>query len=46
MYFDIICLNSGLEASVQSMQRVAPCESVKQIGPGVVLFVFDRRRWT
>ena len=31
VYFAIIWRNSGLEASVQSMQRVAPCESVKQI---------------
>ena len=30
MYLDIICLNSGLEARAQSMQRVAPCPSVKQ----------------
>ena len=30
-YFAIICRNSGLDASVQSMQRVAPCASVKQI---------------
>ena len=31
VYFDIIWRNSGLDASVQSMQRSAPCESVKQI---------------
>jgi hypothetical protein len=30
VYFAIIWRNSGLEASVQSMQRVAPCASVKQ----------------
>ena len=41
-YFDIIWRNSGLEASVQSMQRVAPCASVKADGPGVVFLVFDR----
>src|SRR3974390_1884446 len=30
-YFDIICRNSGLEARFQSMQRVAPCASVKEM---------------
>src|SRR5215467_1922176 len=28
-YFDIIWRNSGLDAMIQSMQRDAPCESVK-----------------
>jgi hypothetical protein len=41
-YLDIICLNSGLEARVQSMQRFAPCASVKADGPGVMLLVFNR----
>ena len=41
MYFDIICLNSGLEARAQSMQRVAPWRISKANRPGVVLFVFD-----
>jgi len=41
VYLDIIWRNSGLEARVQSMQRTAPCASVKQT-TGMVLLVLDR----
>ena len=41
-YFAIIWRNSGLEASIQSMQRVGALRIGEADGPGVVFFVLNR----